>query len=244
MDIVARHTDQTHRGEYETLAMQASPPGGDSSGHPIGDYVQFGCGTCAPSTWLNFDAGPAFWLERNLHWIKPLLLRRGFPDYPPNIIYGDVIKGLPLAPGSAAAVYCSHVLEHLALSDLRTTLRNTLGYLRPGGTFRFVLPDLEWLATSYVNASDPEAASRFMRDSYLGTDEQPKGTAGLMRMVFGRSAHLWMWDFKNLFVELERAGFTDIRRAQIFDNPDPRFRDVEDPGRWENCLGMECRRAA
>jgi hypothetical protein len=222
--------------------MQASPPGGDSSGHPAGDYVQFGCGTCAPSTWLNFDAGPAFWLERNVPWIKPLLLRRGFPDYPPNIIYGDVIKGLPLAPGSAAAVYCSHVLEHLALSDLRTTLRNTLGYLRPGGTFRFVLPDLEWLATSYVNASDPEAASRFMRDSYLGTEEQPKGTAGLMRMVFGRSAHLWMWDFKNLFAELERAGFTDIRRAQIFDNPDPRFRDVEDPGRWENCLGMECRR--
>jgi hypothetical protein len=26
------------------------------------------------------------------------------------------------------------------------------------------------------------------------------------------------------------------------DNPDPHFADVEDAGRWENCLGMECRR--
>jgi hypothetical protein len=63
-------------------------------------------------------------------------------------------------------------------------------------------------------------------------------------MFFGRSAHLWMWDYKNLAVELERAGFTGIRRASIGDNPDPHFADVEDPGRWENCLGMECKRSS
>ena len=32
----------------------------------LGAYVQFGCGICAPTTWLNFDAGPAFWIERKL----------------------------------------------------------------------------------------------------------------------------------------------------------------------------------
>jgi hypothetical protein len=205
-------------------------------------YIQFGCGLCAPATWRNFDAGPAFWIERNLPVLKPALLKRGFPDYPKNIEYGNVIQGLPVAPGSAAAVYCSHVLEHLALDEFRATLRNVFTYLSPGGTFRFVVPDLEGLIRDYSSSSDSEAASRFMRESWLGTDTQGKGMSRLLKMMFGRSAHLWMWDEKNMTAELAAAGFMAIRRARMGDNPDPRFAEVEDAGRWDNCLGMECRR--
>jgi hypothetical protein len=81
-----------------------------------------------------------------------------------------------------------------------------------------------------------------MRESYLGVDSQGKGLSGLLRMLFGRSAHLWMWDEKSMTRELDHAGFTAIRRAQMGDNPDPQFAAVEDAGRWEKCLGMECRR--
>ena len=83
----------------------------------LGAYVQFGCGICAPTTWLNFDAGPAFWIERKLPFLKPALIKRGFPDYPANIRYGNGITGLPVRRESARAVYCSHVLEHLALKN-------------------------------------------------------------------------------------------------------------------------------
>src|SRR6516225_9222606 len=131
-------------------------------------YVQFGCRMCAPQTWLNFDAGPAFWLQSRLPFLTPLLVKRGFPEYPKNIGYGDVIKGLPIAPQSADAVYCSHVLEHMTLDEFRITIRNVFSYLRPGGTFRLVLPDLEQLIKGYVDDPSPEAASRFMRQSYLG----------------------------------------------------------------------------
>ena len=210
----------------------------------LGAYVQFGCGLCAPATWLNFDAGPAFWIERKLPFLKPALLKRGFPDYPANIRYGNVIKGLPIPRESARAVYCSHVLEHLALNEFRLTLRNVHSYLVPGGTFRAVQPDLEWLAKSYVSSTDSEAASDFMRDSDLGVPEQKGGISGVLKLLFGRSAHLWMWDFKNMARELEAAGFTDIRRAQCRDNPEPRFHDVEEFNRWENCLGIECRKPA
>jgi hypothetical protein len=206
------------------------------------EYVQFGCGLCAPTTWTNFDAGPAFWIEKNLPILKPILLSRGYPDYPANIAYGDVIQGLPLAASSVRAVYASHVLEHLTLEELRRTLRNVHTYLQPGGTFRFVLPDLGYLIQAYTSSTEPTAASRFMRESLLGVESQPVGLNKLGRMMFGRSAHLWMWDEKNMAFELAEAGFTDIRRAQFGDNPDPHFRDVEDEGRWTNCLGMECRR--
>jgi hypothetical protein len=206
-------------------------------------FVHFGCGTCAPSSWSNFDAGPAFWLGYRFPFLKSHLVKRGFPAYPGNIEYGDVIKGLDVERESASAIYCSHVLEHLSLEDLRTTLRNVYMYLVPGGTFRFVLPDLEWLAKRYVQSSDSEAASRFMRETWLGTEALPKGISGLLRTVFGRSAHLWMWDYKNITEELKAAAFINIRRAQFHDNPEGHFREVEDAGRWENCLGIECKKA-
>lgn len=203
-------------------------------------YVQFGCGMCAPASWRNFDAGPAFWLQKRLPLLKPALAKRGFPDYPSNIEYGDVIKGLPVAANTAEAVYCSHVLEHLTFDEFRTTLRNVYAYLKPGGVFRFVLPDLAYLIQEYSQSSDPEAASVFMRESYLGIKDQGGLVQKISRSLFGRSAHLWMWDEKNMAPELAAVGFVNIRRAKLGDNPDPLFRDVEDLGRWENCLGMEC----
>lgn len=208
----------------------------------MGQFIQFGCGLCAPPSWRNFDAGPAFWLEKRLPFTRPLLARLGYPLYPANIEYGNVVAGLPVQPGSADAVYCSHVLEHLTLEELRTTLRNVHSYLRPGGTFRMVLPDLEFLARQYLESGAPDASSTFMRESYLGVESQPAGMRKVARTIFGRSAHLWMWDEKNLAAELAAAGFVKIRRAHFGDDPAPQFREVEDRGRWDNCLGMSCER--
>lgn len=206
--------------------------------------VQFGCGTCAPASWLNFDAGPAFLLEKRFPFMKAALVKRGFPDYPKNIHYGDVIKGLPVEPNSAERVYCSHVLEHLALEDCRKTLRNVLRYLQPGGVFRFVLPDLEFYAREYLQSKDPQAAQTFMAETYLGEQVGARGLKSLPRAIFGRSQHLWMWDYKAFVPELESAGFTQIRRAFFGDSGDAAFSDVESQGRWVNCLGIECRKPA
>ena len=205
--------------------------------------VQFGCGTCAPASWLNFDAGPAFLLEKRMPFLKTALVRRGFPDYPANIRYGDVIKGLPVPQASAERVYASHVLEHLALRDCRTALRNVLRYLRPGGVFRFVVPDLEFYVRKYTASEQPDAASVFMAETILGEQEGTRGFRSLPRALFGRSQHLWMWDYKNFAYELASAGFTAIRRAGFGDSGDPAFAQVENEGRWTNCLGVECRRA-
>jgi hypothetical protein len=206
------------------------------------EYIQFGCGPYAPEGWQNFDAGPAFWLQKNLPFLRPILVKRGFPDYPKNIMFGDVILGLPVKPQSAKAVYCSHVLEHMALDEFRTAIRNVFQYLMPGGCFRLVVPDLEFLAKEYVADSRDDAASRFMRDSHLGETSLKRGLGSLPRALFGRSKHFWMWDYKGIADELKAAGFVNISRALFGDSADPRFKEVESPGRWENCLGVECRR--
>lgn len=201
-------------------------------------YVQFGCGLCAPAGWRNFDASPTLRLQK-----VPLvsqLTSRLLVRFPANVEYGDIVKGLPLRPQSCKAIYCSHVLEHLALEDCRAAIRNVHTYLEDGGVFRFVLPDLEILAQHYLASEDAAAALVFMRHSILGAEKRPRGASGFLREWVGNSAHLWMWDFKSLRSELEKAGFREIRRAAFGDSSEPRFNEVEDSSRWVSALGMEC----
>jgi SAM-dependent methyltransferase len=202
--------------------------------------VQYGCGLCAPVQWRNFDASPTLRLQR-----LPLagrLLAQGRVVFPANAEYGDVVSGLPIADQACSAVYCSHVLEHLSLEDFRKALRETYRILKPGGTFRGVLPDMEIMIRDYVSDSSPDAAQRFMNATLLGVRDHRHGIRHAFEDAFGNARHLWMWDFKGLAQELARAGFRNIRRASFGDNAAPYFPAVEVKERWHDSLGFECLR--
>jgi predicted SAM-dependent methyltransferase len=203
-------------------------------------YVQFGCGWSAPSEWRNFDASPTLRFER-----LPLIGRlytKNESRFPSNVEYGDIVKGLPVSADSCKGVYCSHILEHLSLNDFREALRNTKKILQPGGIFRLVLPDLEWSIKRYFEDQSNSAAIDFMKETSLGHERRAKGFKRSITTWFGNSQHLWMWDYKAIKSELEDTGFVEVRRASFGDSSDPAFRTVEDSGRWENCLGVECRK--
>lgn len=197
-----------------------------------GCFVQYGCGWTAPPGWHNFDASPTLRFER-LPLVGRLYSKNGrrFPD---NVRYGDIVRGLPLAPGSVDLLYASHILEHLAYEDMHLALRRSHDLLKPGGIFRLIVPDLALRARHYVEAldkSDPEAASRFLEDCYLGERQRPQGLQRLVRL-FGNSAHLWMWDEASMTHALTAAGFHTIRRCSMGDSGHPAFDDVEEHGRF------------
>jgi Methyltransferase domain len=201
-------------------------------------YVQYGCGLTAPEGWLNFDASPTLRLQR-----LPLVGRigaAGGTKFPANVRYGDIVKGLPIEPASCRAVYCSHVLEHLSLSELRTALANTRAVLASGGLFRLVVPDLRAAAQRYVADSSDTAAARFMTETFLGITERPRGLRGLLQSWLGNSHHLWMWDYPSLRRELETAGFKDIRAARLGDSEEPMFAIVEEESRWVDAVAIQC----
>lgn len=200
-------------------------------------YVQYGCGFSVADGWLNFDSSPTLRIER-LPVIGPtlstLIVRNG-KQFPKEVVYGNIVKGLPLPDGSAAACYASHVLEHLSLQDMRVALVNTAKLLQPGGIFRMIVPDLLERARRYVvaaNEGDALASHKFLESSYLGLAKRPANILQHVRLALGGSQHLWMWDEHSLRQELENAGFTATRRCEYGDSEDPMFTKVEEKTRF------------
>lgn len=204
------------------------------------NYLQYGCGLSAPAGWDNYDASPTLRLQR-----IPLLgsfIRKVI--FPKNVKYGDIVRGLTsVEPGSCKGIYCSHVLEHLSLEDMRTALRNTYSLLMAGGLFRCVLPDLEHSINIYIEekgSMNKEAAVNFMKNTMLGTTESPKTLKDKIINLFGNSHHLWMWDLNSLKAELLKAGFKNVRQCNYNDSSDARFKEVEDSSRFYGAIAFEC----
>lgn len=204
-------------------------------------YLQYGCGFSNPTGWENYDSSPTLRIQRTpiIGKIMKSSLNVVFPN---NIKYGDIVNGLNVSKNNYDGIYCSHVLEHLSYYDLKKTLKNTYEYLKPGGIFRMVLPDLEFLCREYVNEvnkKNPKSSLRFMNDSLLGVTERKRGLKQTLINMLGNSKHLWMWDYYSLSEELKEVGFLDIRRCEFNDSVDKMFLRVEEKDRFINCLSIE-----
>ena len=204
-------------------------------------YLQYGCGLSNPLDWENYDSSPTLRIQRTLI-IGKILQPYLNVVFPKNIKYGDIVKGLNVSKNTYDGIYCSHVLEHLSYYDLKTSLKNTYEYLKPGGVFRMVLPDLEILCREYlneVNKKNSKGSLKFMNNSLLGVTERKRGLKQILTNMIGNSKHLWMWDYYSLSEELREVGFLDIRRCEFNDSSDEMFLKVEEKDRFVNCLSIE-----
>ena len=199
--------------------------------------VQFGCGFRVGQSWTNFDVSPTLRLSK-VPILKQLLR---LPDWPESVVYGDVVKGLPLPDGSCQRLYCDQVLEHLAKEDVFIALRECRRLLAPGGIFRLFVPDLRSIAETYVTMKSESAADWFMETSGLGVNHRPSGLMEHVREWMGNSRHLWLWDSDSMSKALESAGFSSSRVVKYRDSTDPIFDELESTVEWKLALGMEVR---
>jgi SAM-dependent methyltransferase len=108
-------------------------------------YLNVGCGDTYFEEWTNADLNPG----KNVQRI-------------------DLRRPLPFPDDCFDAIYSSHVLEHLLRKDAETLLRDILRKLKPGGTVRIVVPDLEGICRLYLQYLDeaetapgPDASQRY-----------------------------------------------------------------------------------
>ncbi len=148
-------------------------------------YIQYGCGWSCPEGWINFDASPTLKIQ-NIPLIGLLLKGKLNTTFPPKVQFGNIIKGLPnIIDDSCDGIYCSHILEHLSYNDCLKALENTYNYLKHGGVFRLIVPDLMVHINIYLESvknGDSNAALKFIRDyTILGQVERKTGIKGIIR---------------------------------------------------------------
>ena len=207
-------------------------------------YVQYGAGNEAIAGWLNYDSSPTLRIQK-APIIGRLMRSKLNCIFDNEIQYGDIIKGLPLRADSVDGLFCSHVLEHLSYDDCMTALRNSFLYLKPGGLFRIIIPDLAYYVSRYEKARSSNDSHQLIMASYdfcIGTNFGLKETRNSIsrRLIdaFGANAHRWMWDETGLMHALRDNGFVDCKRFEQGDSEDEMFLRVERDHQFGNQEGF------
>ena len=121
--------------------------------------------------WLNTDITPHIWISKipfAADWLYAMgkMTKERLAEHKLGVFrrlkYLDITKPLPFANGSVAAVFSSHVFEHLFMDEVYRLVEEIHRVLAPGGVCRVVVPDLEKI----VAAFDPNSPDEFVHDIY------------------------------------------------------------------------------
>lgn len=93
-------------------------------------YLSLGCGRRIHADWENVD----------------------FAVSAPGVRAYNLRKGIPYPDAAFDVVYHSHLLEHFSKQSAPTFLQECRRVLKPGGTLRVAVPDLEGIARAYLEA--------------------------------------------------------------------------------------------
>src|SRR5262249_15987965 len=117
----------------------------DSALMPPRRFLNVGCGRRFHPSWVNID----------------------IQSSDPQVTAHDIRGGLGFPDASFEVVYHSHVLEHLAPHDGLQLLRECYRVLKPGGTIRVAVPDLEQIARLYLKSLElARQGHREWQDNY------------------------------------------------------------------------------
>jgi len=160
-------------------------------------------------------------------------------DWPPNILVHDLRKPLPFPDGFAAAIYGSHVLEHLYLDEGERLLLECHRVLRPGGLLRLVVPDLGAVVKEYLGErpyadSEQKGAALGRADRMnerLGLRDRHAASGNVAYRTYSAlkdfHSHKWMYDVESLTTRFQAAGFTQVRELGYLESRIEGIEEVE-----------------
>jgi len=208
-----------------------------------------------PPGWINVDGS---W---NARLAKHPLLRRTLSKFrllpadkveipwSPSIFIHDVRKPLPFSDGSVAAVYASHVLEHLYREEGQRLIAESFRVLAPEGVLRIVVPDLRAIVEEYLG-NGASKGQKSGSESLRPADQMnqrllmrwPAAPSSLLYRIYNSCqdfhSHKWMYDADSLIFLFKGAGFAQIEQRECHDSGIAGIQEVEDPSRILDGAGI------
>jgi SAM-dependent methyltransferase len=174
--------------------------------------LNLGSGLYVAPGWINLDGSAKTLFARlpqfALRWAYPLatvkethsrdefvsLLR----DH--RFVYHNLKYGIPLPDSSVDFIFSSHMLHHLYRDDALKLLREAVRVLKPGGTIRIAVPDLELIMALYRDGKREQALE------YFFYSKAPRSNL---------SRRYYQYDFTLLNNLIDEAGLRNVRRCKF-----------------------------
>jgi hypothetical protein len=209
-----------------------------------GFCLNVGCGLIAPFGWTNIDSSFTLKLARTPIIGNSIIRIISGPDWPSSALCGDIVKGLKIPFESCDLIFASHVLEHISLSDFHIAMNNIYSYLKSGGIFRAIVPDLNYYIKKYNSQiSDRSASSKasfeFMEKMNIGYAQSRRNIFFRLLEAVKNSRHQWMWDTPSLFSAFVDHGFKGVRLCEYGDWSDVRFNLVDNKESYADSICIE-----
>lgn len=198
--------------------------------------LHLGCGTNFHEDWINLDGSWNAWLSQNIILRKLIMAFNLLPkhayliDWPVKIVIHDVRKRLPFQDCTMDAIYASHLWEHLYLEEALKLFKECHRTLKPAGVLRIVVPDLQSLATEYVDAKlamknndeilDICPADKLNEKLLLRNRSVPSGNIlyRIYCLCKDFHSHKWVYDEASLAKYFILSGFRDVRKMQAHES--------------------------
>jgi predicted SAM-dependent methyltransferase len=179
--------------------------------------VNLGSGLYVAPGWINVDGSLktalAGWPRPLLRLVYPLMSNcshscEEFTELLHSNIFvnHNLQYGVPLPSDSTDYIFTSHVIHHLYKDQAHRLLTDIRRVLKPGGTLRVAVPNLEFIIELYLQGQRERAIEKyFFYPSASRSD---------------LSTH-YQYDYVLLKQLLESAGFNNVRRYRCYEGNTP-----------------------
>lgn len=204
--------------------------------------VNIGCGPLGHPDWINFDYGILAFLHR-YSWIEGIIFHLNLwpgsqksitydVQWPKNLRLRNCSKPLPFQKNSVDYIFSSHFFEHVKKYEVIRVLKSCYNCLKPGGTIRISIPDLDFIVKQYQQGSNRIERVDLINDHVYALGEQSINQPNLYEKFksFFMRGHQWMYNFEYFKEMLIAAGF----QADLIVRCEPR------QGRVPNINMLDC----